>query len=601
VIIMKSAARCLSALAGGVRCLLAMSALLLIPILASPASWADAKVTLCHSADEAGLGMNLRRALTAALNPNTATNTITFQCGGPATIEIDGPLEIMQATAIDGGTTITLTSSNSSFRSSLVVVALTGNFLYLRNLTLTHPNAERQFCDLSTCVGTVLNAQGFTEFDNVVIQNTDTPIVASSGTLTVSQSQLAGNTGHLVVTAPGATLNIISSGFQDNVGAMPLLAGGTTSITASHFSGQSVASFFPSPCQQLTVNGTTFDGHTDGVLQINCSSIVISNSQFNNNSTPNDGGVIRLLPAAQQISIRASRFFNNHALGRGGAIWFVNPARSLFIGYSSFTGNQAGNLGGGAIYMEGVRAPSVMKLQRVSFSRNLTTGAGGAIRALATELLMAQTVFADNQATVRGGAVALENSTGLHAVLANTLLIRNKSAVGSAFSGDDADFINSTVDSNQGLALESRASRAPAPIHLRNTIISNNPQGGCGPAASSPGAFVDGGHNLQFPGSDCGAAIPVANPHLDTMYIPLPLSPPFGHGDPNVCRATPISGKDVYGSARLASGLCAIGAAEGVIRDLVPCQGGNQPDQPQGPACYRSLYDQLQKLLPNVH
>jgi predicted outer membrane repeat protein len=58
-----------------------------------------------------------------------------------------------------------------------------------------------------------------------------------------------------------------------------------------------------------------------------------------------------------------------------------------------------------------------MKLQRVSFSRNVTTGAGGAIRAQGTELLTTQTVFADNQASARGGAVALENTTPLHAVI----------------------------------------------------------------------------------------------------------------------------------------------------------------------------------------
>ena len=52
-------------------------------------------------------------------------------------------------------------------------------------------------------------------------------------------------------------------------------------------------------------------------------------------------------------------------------------------------------------------------------------------------------------------------------------------------------------------------------IKFSNSIISNNPQGGCGPA----GLFDDAGHNLQFPGTDCGESINVADPHLDSMYM----------------------------------------------------------------------------------
>jgi hypothetical protein len=85
------------------------------------------------------------------------------------------------------------------------------------------------------------------------------------------------------------------------------------------------------------------------------------------------------------------------------------------------------------------------------------------------------------------------------------------------------------------------------------------------------------------------------------MYIPVPLSPPFGHGDPVVCAASPISRKDVYGSARLASGVCAIGAAESVIRDRTPCLGANQSDQLNRHACYTNLITQLQQLLAGIH
>ena len=84
-----------------------------------------------------------------------------------------------------------------------------------------------------------------------------------------------------------------------------------------------------------------------------------------------------------------------------------------------------------------------------------------------------------------------------------------RNPTGGAFQGDDTD--NSTVDSDKGVAIADIVSqRTGLPINFTNSIVSNNPQGGCGPA----GLFDDAGHNLQFPGTDCGSSIRVANPRL---------------------------------------------------------------------------------------
>jgi hypothetical protein len=563
---------------------------------------ADATVDVCHSSDEAG-GTNLRQALTEPLNPNTATNTITFKCPGSATIEVVGsPLEITQATAVDGGRTITLKSVSPNFRESMFVVATSGNFLYLRNLTLTHPNTQRQtFCTISDCIGTVVFGQGVTELDNVSVQNSDTPISMASGSLTISQSRFTGNSGNIVVSPAGATLTIVGSVFQDNPGAAPIVASGTVSITGSQFLGKSVASFFPGLCQ-LTIDTSKFQNNADAALQINCAPTTISNSLFANNGGGLVGGAIRFFGGAGQIMLRGDRFLNNNSPRDGGALWFIPPEAadaSVSIGYSTFTGNRAG-LSGGAIYVVAPKNPAVktvMKLQRVSFSHNVATVAGGAMGALGTELLAARTVFADNEANGRGGAVALNNTAELHSIFANTLFVRNRSPSGSAYSGDDAEFINTTIDSNQGLAIEVFAPRTPRPIRLSNSIVSHNTQG-CGPAGSPSGTFVDAGHNLQFPGTDCGASIWVAEPHLDTMYIPLPLSPPMGHGDLDVCRAPPINKMDVYGSARPSGGACAIGAAENVIHKRPACAGTNGPNRQD---CYQGLINQLKQMLSTLH
>jgi hypothetical protein len=211
------------------------AALVIIAVTAPSVGWANAKVTLCHSADEAGSGTNLRQALTASLDPNNATNNITFQCNGSATITVDRPLEIFQATAVDGGNAIILTGTNPNFRSSMFVVGSSATFLFLRNLTLTHPNTQRQFCATSSCLGTVVSAQGTTELDNVVIQNSDTPVSAISGSLTISQSRFTGNSGTLIAAGPGVTSTVVNSVFQNNPGATPISATGTVRIGGSQF------------------------------------------------------------------------------------------------------------------------------------------------------------------------------------------------------------------------------------------------------------------------------------------------------------------------------------------------------------------------------
>jgi Right handed beta helix region len=262
---------------------------------------ADAKVDLCHSADEAGPGTNLQRALTRPLNPNNATNNIIFECGGSATITVDRPLEIFQATAVDGANAVTLTDTNPSFRSSIFVVGSSTTFLFLRNLTLTHPNTQRQvFCGTSTCIGTVINAQGTTELDNVVIENSDTPVSATSGSLTVSQSRFTGNSGRLIVAGPGVTSTIVNSVFQNNPDTAPILASGTVNISGSPFVNNNSPLFFPGLCQ-LNVDNSTFQNNTDAALFINCSSVTISNSLFASNSASIFGAAIRFAASAQQI------------------------------------------------------------------------------------------------------------------------------------------------------------------------------------------------------------------------------------------------------------------------------------------------------------
>jgi hypothetical protein len=108
-----------------------------------------------------------------------------------------------------------------------------------------------------------------------------------------------------------------------------------------------------------------------------------------------------------------------------------------------------------------------------------------------------------------------------------------------------------------------------ATMTVTNTIMANNTPSNC------VGTITDGGHNLQFPGTTCGATITAADPQLDpaglksnggpTQTIALLAgSPAIDQGDTSVCVAPPVNDVDQRGVPRktLSDPLCDIGAFE---------------------------------------
>ena len=106
-------------------------------------------------------------------------------------------------------------------------------------------------------------------------------------------------------------------------------------------------------------------------------------------------------------------------------------------------------------------------------------------------------------------------------------------------------------------------------MEVTNTIIAGSTGRPCS------GAILDGGHNLQFPGTSCGETIQSLDPKLDPAGLTdnggatqtialLPGSPAINAGDPEVCANPPVNGVDQRGFVRPGSGhtQCSIGAYE---------------------------------------
>jgi hypothetical protein len=125
---------------------------------------------------------------------------------------------------------------------------------------------------------------------------------------------------------------------------------------------------------------------------------------------------------------------------------------------------------------------------------------------------------------------------------------------------------------------------------LKNTILANNG------AANCVGALGDGGHNLQYPGTSCGATITVGNPVLAALANnggpTMSMRPQSGSlavdaGDPAICTALPVNNLDQRGTTRPVDGnndsnaICDIGAYEAAIGTNPSAPAPVSPVEPQ--------------------
>jgi predicted outer membrane repeat protein len=504
-------------------------------------------------------------------------NNITFQCNGAATIIITHPHEITKTTVIDGAGNVVL----DGVEESDMFVGNDSNVgLFLDNLIIRR--AGKPIIPLHR--GSVVKGKISLVLNHTRIESSINPIFLEDGSLNIQDSQLVENSTEVIAGSLRETS--IERSQLENPKASSLFInglGGSVRIIDSQFSNHGIVSGLIYNCT-LIIERSSFSNQDvpslgGGAFETDCNT-TIAHSVFSNNHA-GYGGALFFLSKVATVSLTGVKFINNSATGRGGAIGFERMSsgagtRTLSIRHGTFIGNTAQS--GGAIDDDVHDVPSgpddgqvtLIQGMAVNFSKNSASGDGGAIRGTSMAVNISRGIFSDNQSGSSGGAIALRNfGRGLHSVFANTLFIRNRAtALGGAFYGEDADLINSTVDSNLAGGVYLWASTPQAkPIRFVNSIISRNDQGNCGSTANGA-TFVDGGHNLQFPGNECGTSITVADPILDSMYIPIPKSPPIAHGDNDICVKTPVNRVDVYGLLRPQGSVCTIGAAEGDIQML---------------------------------
>ncbi len=170
-------------------------------------------------------------------------------------------------------------------------------------------------------------------------------------------------------------------------------------------------------------------------------------------------------------------------------------------------------------------------------------------------LVVANSTFAGNRAPQPAGRGAGIANSGPSTV------------INSTFAGNQAPGGGGAIFTHEG-----------GVVTLHNTIVTGSGAGG-----NCLGPIVDGGHNLQFPGTSCGSRIPSADPGVlpladnggPTQTVALsPESVAIDAGDPALCLASPVDNVDQRGAPRLIGSetRCDIGAFE---MGSVPSTGGD--------------------------
>lgn len=353
-------------------------------------------------------------------------------------------------------------------------------------------------------------------------------------------------------------------------------------LTIAHGRGVSTASFRSGGGLAISGGGTasvtncTFTGNTTGGEGGGISTngtLTVTDSIFADNSATTYGGAIGI--SAGLTTVRRCSFTGNSVeaiADGGGGIGLRNRASvstELRVSDSTFSVNAAigsGNLGsakggGGAIKVGGGTTATVTNC---TFTGNTasgivgnSTGGGGGGIGVNGGLTVTNSTFIGNNtsgsSTVGGGIGIANNGT---ATVTNCTFTNNNAVSTSGGGGGGVGSFSGTLT-------------------LTNSIVANSPMGG----NCVVSGLIDGGHNLQFPGISCGAAMTSADPLLDpaglannggmTDTISLLLgSPAIDAGDDAVCMTTtgtaPVNNLDQRGFVRPGAGhtRCSIGAFE---------------------------------------
>lgn len=409
--------------------------------------------------------------------------------------------------------------------------------------------------------------------------------ILSDGALTITGSQFARNSaggGGAILHDTHETLKISNSGFRGNEadegGAISNRSSAWISIIDSTFVDNSASgwgSAIMNKYGRLTVDAGTFTGNSAGTggsinnnstAEIkdsifhantaeaasavfnggsNLADMVISNSEFSNNSAQEFSGAI-MNGRGGTLTVNDSRFVGNSA-SSGGAI--TNVGQMLSVTGSNFSNNSATG-------MDSDVGDSIIE-------RAFVAGAGGGVLNLGP-LNIADSSFVDNSAGFGGAIFSLVDLEVL-----NSTLARNTAVFGgglyiyfsypSIATLTQLTVVNNSANEGGGITVAFEAYEETA-FNLYNSLLARNTGGDCSAetlSASGGNLIEDGACDPAISGDPKLGALVEPDDGSPAYYPLLPDSPAIDAADPDHCSAT-----DQTGTARPQGAACDIGAYE---------------------------------------
>ena len=461
---------------------------------------------------------------------NSGGGTMTFNCGGPATITLTSQKILVGNNSfvytIDGGGIVTLSGGGTT----RILLHYAGT-LNLRNITITGGRAQGSTNDANGAgiQSDALTAPVYLNLSNVTFTNNAT------------------------------TLGVPAAGFS------PFDSGGGALFVRFAI---------------VTISGCTFSGNVanntaGGAVHIRSSTVSIVGSRFTGNSSNGAGfggamWVDGLSPGVSAtggtLQITTSAFTNNTARNQGGAIaYYTHPGKneSVTLNSVSVIGNQvvdaSGTYQGTRSFGGGVSgAHGNATILGSTFANNIvrSNAGGGAGGGLALSMLDAVTISNSTFTNNRAEGTNAEASGGGILIAANSVpFLITHATIAFNFAGWTGGGIQTAGSGT-----------------LRNTIVASND------AAAFPSPFQDqcsntltnGGGVMEFPANNpaCASGATVANPMLVTPmahnggYTPTHLLQP---GSPAIDAGGCVLPNDQRGIPRPQGPACDLGAVEMTI------------------------------------
>jgi predicted outer membrane repeat protein len=442
-------------------------------------------------------------ALDAAL---AGGGTVTFSCGGPATITVTSPKLISHNTTINGGGKITLSGGGTTqiFRlAALTTLALT-------DVTVTN--------GFSSTNGGAISGSGTLNLTRAAITNSRTGSNSCGGAISMD------STGKLLLT--DSTLQLNSGGFGGAVCTSGSLISARSHFIFNHVTGTGGAVYL-FPTAVMDMNGGDLNGNSatlgGGIILVgNAKATLHSTGQpisISANQATDSGGAIYNDPTNVQgfLKISQASFTGNavppnvllagyggaiadsgagmiltdstfsRSQGRfGGALFVGNgqPGLTASIQRVTFDGNVVSRLGGG-LYVN--TQGTVVTLTDATFTNN-QAGAGGAVARFAATLSILNSSMTSNTATQGGGGLYNDSgpqpTIGGYTEIHDSTIAANQAPVGGGiFNNAEANLSNVTV-LNNSVGVSSSGSGAINRLH--NTVLQNPGGANCVITGSTP-------------------------------------------------------------------------------------------------------------------